>query len=92
MLSENNLGVSSPIKDKNGKFIQEINAPEGIRYVVLFSFAQGKKIRFMDKETCFAIGSLMAKIHHLTLNKTIDRISYNKKSLVELPYEHLIPI
>jgi Ser/Thr protein kinase RdoA (MazF antagonist) len=31
----------------------------------------------------------MAKIHTLTLNKTIDRISYNKKSLVELPYEHL---
>ncbi len=89
LLSKNNLSVSFPIKDKNGEFIQEINAPEGVRYVVLFSFAQGEKIRFMAKETCFAIGSLMAKIHNLTLNKIIERISYNKKSLIELPYEHL---
>jgi len=89
LLSENNLSVSFPIKDKKGDFIQEINAPEGVRYVVLFSFAQGGKIRFMDNETCFEIGSLMAKIHNLTLNKTIDRVSYNKKSLIEIPYEQL---
>ncbi|WP_303319097.1 phosphotransferase [Flavivirga abyssicola] len=89
LLKENNLSVSFPIQDKNGQFIQEINAPEGIRYVVLFSFAQGNKVRFMDQETCFSIGTLMAKIHNLTLNKTIDRISYDKKSLLELPYKHL---
>ncbi|GAA3640536.1 phosphotransferase [Flavivirga jejuensis] len=89
LLKENNLSVSFPIQDKNGNFIQEINAPEGIRHVVLFSFAKGSKIRFMDKETCFSIGSLMAKIHKLTLNKSIDRVSYNKHSLLELPYEHL---
>ncbi len=89
LLSENNLSVSFPIKDKKGDFIQEINAPEGNRYVVLFSFAEGRKIRFMDNETCFEIGSLMAKIHNLTLNKTIDRVSYNKKSLIEIPYEQL---
>lgn len=89
LLSENNLSVSFPIKDKNGEFIQEINAPEGIRYVVLFSFAEGGKIRFMDNETCFEIGSLMAKIHNLTLNRTIERVSYNKKSLIEIPYEQL---
>lgn len=89
LLSEEDLSVSFPIKDKNGGFIQEINAPEGIRYIVLFSFAKGGKIRFMDNETCFEIGSLMAKIHNLTVNKTIDRISYDKKSLIEFPYEHL---
>ena len=89
LLKENNLSVSFPIEDKNGEFIQKINAPEGIRYVVLFSFAQGEKIRVMNEETCFSIGSLMAKIHNLTLNRTIDRVSYNKKSLIELPYEYL---
>jgi len=56
---------------------------------VLFSFAQGEKIRFMDKETCYEIGSLMGNIHNLTLNKTIERVSYNKQSLLESPYEHL---
>ena len=89
LLKENNLSVSFPIQDKNRELIQEINAPEGIRYVVLFSFAEGDKIRFTDKETCFVIGSLMAKIHNLTSNTTIDRISYDKESLLELPYERL---
>ncbi len=89
LLNENNLSVSYPIQDKNGEFIQELNAPEGIRYVVLFSFAKGEKVRFIDKETCSLIGALMAKIHNLTSNATIDRVSYNKKSLLELPYEHL---
>ena len=89
LLKENNLSVSFPIQDKNGIFIQEVNAPEGIRYAVVFSFAQGSKTRFTDKETCFSIGLLMAKIHSLTSNKTINRISYNKKSLIKLPYEYL---
>ena len=89
LLNENNLSISFPIKDKNGKIIQEINAPEGIRYIVLFSFAKGDKIRFIDKEICFKIGCLMAKIHNLTLNKTINRVSYDKESLLELPYNHL---
>src|SRR5690606_22913421 len=89
LLKENDLSVSFPIQDKNEEFIQEINAPEGIRHAVLFSFAKGGKIRFMDNETCFKIGSLMGKIHNLTFNKTINRESYNKKSLIDLPYEHL---
>jgi len=89
LLSENNLNVSFPIKDKHGEFIQKINAPEGIRYVVLFSFAKGDKIRFINQDTCFKIGSLMAKFHDLTLNKTINRISYSKNSLIEQPYDYL---
>ena len=88
-LKNNNLSVSFPIEDKDGAFIQEINAPEGTRYVVLFSFAQGEKIRFMDNETCFRIGSLMANIHNYTENKNIKRVSYNKESLIELPYKYL---
>ncbi len=89
LLQKNNLSVSFPIKDKNGEFIQDVNAPEGIRHAVLFSFAKGEKVRFLDKETCFSIGSLMANLHLLTLDNTINRISYNKESLVELPHQHL---
>jgi len=89
LLKDNNLNVSFPIKDKEGTLIQEINAPEGKRYVVLFSFAEGDKIRFMDLETCFSIGLLMAKFHHLTLGKKMDRISYQKNYLTDLPYTRL---
>lgn len=86
LLKENNISISFPIADKKGEFIQDINAPEGMRHAVLFSFAEGEKIRFMDAATCFAIGSLMAKIHTVTANKSIKRINYDVETLVQLPY------
>ncbi|OBX23155.1 Ser/Thr protein kinase RdoA (MazF antagonist) [Gelidibacter algens] len=91
LLKDTNLNVSYPIQDINGEFIQEMNAPEGIRHLVVFSFAEGEKIRFMDKETCFSIGSFMANFHKATSNKTINRISYDRETLIELPYHHLQP-
>lgn len=89
LLKAGHLSVSYPIPDKNGNFIQEINAPEGIRYAVVFSFAEGEKMRFMTHETCSAIGSLMAKIHTLTADKKIDRIHYNSEVLLHQAYRYL---
>ncbi|MGV0754734.1 phosphotransferase [Empedobacter brevis] len=88
-LKKYNLSVSTPIPDKNGNLIQEIVAPEGLRYVVLFTFAEGEKMRFMTNETCFAIGSMMAKIHNVTATKKINRINYNSDVLLYKAYEKL---
>ncbi|MCF8715282.1 phosphotransferase [Joostella atrarenae] len=89
LLKDNNLSISYPLQDKSEGFIQEIEAPEGIRYVVLFSFAKGGKVRFMSNKTCYKIGALMARFHKLTEKSTIDRISYNQQSLFEAPYKKL---
>ncbi|MDP9957823.1 Ser/Thr protein kinase RdoA (MazF antagonist) [Epilithonimonas hungarica] len=89
LLQNNDLSVSFPIPDKNGNFIQEINAPEGIRYAVLFTFAEGEKMRFMTNETCFAIGSLMAEIHNMTATKKIERVNYNSDVLLNKSYDYL---
>lgn len=89
LLKIHDLSVSYPVSDKTGSMVQEINAPEGIRYVVLFSFAEGGKIRFMNQDTCFAIGALMAKIHTVTANKQMDRTAYNSDVLVEQSYQYL---
>ena len=51
--------------------------------------AEGEKVRFMNQDTCFSIGSLMAKIHKTTLNKTTERITYQKNTLIDLPYQYL---
>lgn len=88
ILKENGIGVSYPIADIKNNFIQTINASEGTRYAVLFSFAEGDKIRVMDKDTCFSIGSLMAKFHNITLDRKSDRISYNSETLLKLPYKY----
>ena len=89
LLKENNLSISFPIPDQNGDLIQEINAPEGLRYVVLFTFAEGEKMRFMTNETCYAIGSMMAKIHNITASKKMDRVSYNSDILLNKAYNDL---
>lgn len=88
-LKRHNLSISTPIPDKNGNLIQEIIAPEGLRYVVLFTFAEGEKMRFMPHETCFAIGSMMAKIHNVTATQKINRINYNSDVLLYKAYEKL---
>ncbi len=88
LLKENNIPISFPISDKNGDFIQGLNAPEGIRYAVLFSFATGEKVRFINRKTCFLIGSTMARIHDITLNRKIERINYDANTLVKQPYEY----
>ena len=89
LLESHNISISYPISDKKGNYIQEINAPEGLRYAVLFSFAKGEKMRFMTSKTCFAIGSIMAKIHNITANKKNDRINYNSETLLNKPYSYL---
>lgn len=86
MLKENNISISYPIADQKGQFIQEIQAPEGTRYAVLFSYAEGGKVRAMDEEACFAVGSVMAKIHTLTTGKPIARTTYNIEHLIERPF------
>lgn len=89
LLKNNDLSVSFPIPDKKGDLIQEIHAPEGLRYVVLFTFAEGEKMRFMTNETCFAIGSIMAKIHNITASKKIERVNYNSDVLMNKAYDQL---
>ena len=87
-LKQHGISVSYPVTDKDGNFIQTLSSPEGMRYAVLFSFAEGEKMRTMDKETCFSIGSLMAGMHNITFNKTSNRINYNAQTLLTEPYKH----
>jgi len=88
LLKKNGLNVSYPILDKNGDSIQIISAPEGERYAVLFSFAEGDKVRFINEKNCATIGSLMANMHLVTINKRIDRNNYSLETLLKLPYEY----
>ena len=89
-MKNNGNSISYPIPDCNNLCIQELNAPEGLRYAVLFSFAEGGKMRFMDTETCFKIGEMMGKIHQTTIDKSCNRITYNSESLLKKPYEQAL--
>jgi Ser/Thr protein kinase RdoA (MazF antagonist) len=81
-LKVNDIPVSYPIADKNNSFIQELNAPEGDRFGVLFSFAPGRKLSNFTERTSFNIGCTMAKMHELTRNFPLERVTYSPSTLL----------
>ena len=82
-LQSNGIPVSFPVPDRNGEFIQEINALEGIRYAVLLSYAEGKKVPKFNADASRTIGTMMAKIHKFTKNFEVSRTTYDSRSLLE---------
>lgn len=84
-LKKNLINVSFALPDKDGNLIQEICAPEGIRYAVLFSFAEGVKSPRFTKEISYDIGVSMAKMHVCTHDYKLDRITYTTDTLLTHP-------
>ncbi|HAY3551209.1 phosphotransferase [Elizabethkingia meningoseptica] len=84
-LKEADRQVAFPIADKSNQYIQEIEAPEGTRFGVLFSYAKGAKTAKFSPQTSFLIGQALAKVHQSTENFELARISYNTQNLLDNP-------
>lgn len=82
LLKTHNISISYPIFDKNNNYIQLLNAPEGKRFAVMFSFADGEKLLNFSEETHFNIGELMAQIHQITQNLNLERVHYTPQMLL----------
>ena len=67
-LKTTNRQVAYPIADKSNEYIQEIEASEGKRFGVLFSYAKGVKTAKFSHQTSFLIGQELAKVHQSTEN------------------------
>jgi Ser/Thr protein kinase RdoA (MazF antagonist) len=81
-LKQNNISVSYPLQDKENQYIQTLNAPEGERFAVLFTYANGQKLHSYSIETHYIIGELMARLHKVTINQTLNRINYTPEILL----------
>ncbi len=95
LLKQANISISYPIKDNENNDIQSLNAPEGERFGVLFSYANGQKQHILSIETHFKIGELMGRFHNITNNLTLERVNYNtqiilKDSLKQIA--HFLPL
>lgn len=94
-LNQHGLPVSYPVPDKNGRYIQTLNAPEGNRFGVLFSYAAGEKLHIASEENHFRIGQLMARFHTITVNQRLNRIDYTPEVMLIEPIRqiaHFLPI
>ncbi|MEJ2881091.1 phosphotransferase enzyme family protein [Pedobacter sp. GR22-6] len=82
-LKEKGSPVSFPLKDVSDQYIQYLDAPEGRRQGVLFSFAEGDKQLNFSADLHLKVGKEMAKIHQTTLNLKLERITYSPKAVLE---------
>jgi Ser/Thr protein kinase RdoA (MazF antagonist) len=83
VLKEKSVSVSFPLKDVNDNYIQYLEAPEGVRQGVLFSFAEGDKQLNFSADLHLKVGEKMAKIHQATLNLSLERVTYTPKIVLE---------
>ncbi|AEI47007.1 phosphotransferase enzyme family protein [Runella slithyformis] len=89
LLHESGVPISYPIADATGNFIQEIIAPEGLRFGVLFSFAEGEKIRNFTDDMSYNIGVAMARFHQTTQDLALERVTYNEETLLLSPLQRI---
>lgn len=83
--------VTYPIQRRDGDYLGHINAPEGVRYYALFSFAEGKLSIPMSKEQSYIHGATIAQIH-LTSNgykSPHQRYSSDLDFLLDQPIQRL---
>jgi Ser/Thr protein kinase RdoA (MazF antagonist) len=89
LLHSNGIPVSYPLAAVKGNFIQQLNAPEGNRFGVLFSFAKGEKTLNFSAKLHYKIGEIMARMHQLTINMHLERVEYSPQIILEDSFEQL---
>lgn len=85
VLKDQGISVSYPIADTQDIFIHRINSPEGERYAVVFSYAQGEKLTSLNSNQACSFGKLMASIHLTTQGRQIGNLQrdYSVSSILE---------
>jgi Ser/Thr protein kinase RdoA (MazF antagonist) len=62
-LAARGVSVSVPLAARDGSLIRPLSAAEGIRYLVLFTYARGTPLSWMEAEHCYRAGKLLAALH-----------------------------
>ncbi|MFT4667864.1 MAG: Ser/Thr protein kinase RdoA (MazF antagonist) [Patescibacteria group bacterium] len=76
------LSISYPIENQEGNYLIDIPAPEGLRYGVLFSFAEGEKRLHFEEAVHEKVGRMMAQFHQATEGDQMDRVNYNAQRIL----------
>lgn len=66
-ISKEGVAVSKPLPTKNGSYTNSVIAPEGIRYLSLFTYAPGKVPSYeTEGDESYLYGKALARIHTAT--------------------------
>lgn len=93
-LHANNLPVSYPLKRIDDHYLCEINAPEGVRYGVLFSYTKGERPQ-INVDNAQLLGTALGKLHNMTDTfqpQATRDFQLDLNHLVEVPKTFITPI
>lgn len=87
------IPVSFPIKDISGNPIQAVQAIEGLRHAVLFSWAPGEPARTLSEKQLHILGHQVARFHNVssTIAPNGDRWTFDFDSTLLAPLRMLKP-
>lgn len=90
-LKTNDVPVSYPLARRDGRFLGSVNAPEGLRYYALFSFASGQTMSLDDSEQLYHCGAAIARIHVVSnqYQSPYDRQPMDLEHLVDKSVERI---
>lgn len=90
---EAGVSVSYPIEDSHGGYIQALDAPEGRRYAVLFSFAPGRVVARLSEGQLKGLGRQMALFHNVSSAVTLNgsRWTYDTETVLSEPLRRAKP-
>lgn len=90
------IGVSAPIRRTDGSFIGTIQAPEGERFMVLFTYAPGREVTYesKDADAAYVYGKLAAQLHTATetFQSLHHRAALDLEHLIETPLRSIEPM
>jgi Ser/Thr protein kinase RdoA (MazF antagonist) len=89
-LNEQDIPVSYALPDRQGTLLQRLPAPEGLRFGVLFSFAEGTKLRELSSGHCYHLGTLLGRLHRVTDGLELQRVRYDHATLTCRPYAYAL--
>lgn len=92
-LKQADVAVSYPIPDIAGKAIQQLEALEGERYAVLFSYAPGRVVKVLNEGQLHAFGREIARFHNVsaTVRPGATRWNFDAETTLFRPLEMLKP-
>jgi Ser/Thr protein kinase RdoA (MazF antagonist) len=93
-LNKKGVTVSIPLPGKNGIYVNSLEAPEGPRNVVLFTYAQGKEPDYEEEIQATQYGRAVAKVHAATDDfvSAHSRFSLDIDHLIESPLKAIKPL
>jgi len=72
VLRESSVSVSYPIADRGNQYIQTLEAAEGKRHAVLFSYAKGESAITLSDARLKALGAEIARFHNISSMTTLS--------------------